>query len=388
MIQFLLSFLSSDQANQTFYDIIDEDFLSTPSNWVLNNWVINSGLDSPISGSQNEQAYYNELSYLDRSEIVIEITVNDNTSKWGVLKSDLDFKSTLTTFSGTENNIIIYEALNEPAVPNTLQSTSISSLVNGRKYICNVSRNANIYNVRITDTVTLAQNNIYIDVYNTGSSVDPGWFWGHPGVIFYSGDVTVNNFKYRTIFPQSPKVAMYGDSITEGFTLANTTGALNNRWSEKVYQAVNGNALISAKAGQSSAQLNNRLEIDLNMFSPEYCIVLIGSNEGNYSTWLTQINNIITKIEARGAIPILSTILPRATNQAYINQANAWILGQGTYDYIDFAYAVSLNNDRETHDPTYFQSDDGFVGDNIHPNPAGHEAMYQRVITDVPYIFN
>lgn len=125
-----------------------------------------------------------------------------------------------------------------------------------------------------------------------------------------------------------------------------------------------------------------REENDFFEWLATYTIIAFGANETDF--WRLNMNTIaaIAKAEARGSKPVLATLLPRTTIQTtVIDPYNAKVRNRefGDYDFIDFAKAVTLNNDGVTWDPAK-------AFDTAHPNAAGQLAMYAQLKADAPYL--
>jgi lysophospholipase L1-like esterase len=190
---------------------------------------------------------------------------------------------------------------------------------------------------------------------------------------------------------------IFGDSITVGYYGTVVNGINTSCYAYKVGEASGMNWLSSGRGGGSfdgfmggtddlGFAYEGRLWREIKKLRPDYVMVTLGTNGGGtYSQYKAVIDTIIKA----GATPILNTLPIRADgdhihNVDYVVAANATIM-QIWRDYgingARFDLATSLNNDGETINDTMFGDD------YIHPNDAGHTAMYQRVLVDCPYLF-
>jgi lysophospholipase L1-like esterase len=98
-----------------------------------------------------------------------------------------------------------------------------------------------------------------------------------------------------------------------------------------------------------------------------------------------RVGEILGSVRAVGAVPILATLPPNGDGMTFINAANAMILSRAFGDdviIVDYAAALSVGNDRETLNASLF------LGDNTHPNVAGHAAMAAQFEADCPMAFD
>ena len=119
----------------------------------------------------------------------------------------------------------------------------------------------------------------------------------------------------------------------------------------------------------------NRLKSELPYIKPEYCMVTIGTNGGNT---MQNIQELIDYVESVGVTPILNHVSQTSGNQA--NDINAMLDNFSDYVGCKFDIATSLNNDIRQ----YYNS--SLYGDGVHPNKHGHEKMFDRFKTDLPYL--
>lgn len=364
---------------RTVINSTDFSGVALPTDWVQSGgFTVNGGLISPALGGWDVVAYWNKYSTLENAILEMDIQINDITSVFRIFRKNTVSGSICEIDCG--NKLLkIYALWDGGTTPPVLVTSKAIpfDFVDGRTYTVKLRKKINVNIFYLIDTVTddkvtLATDNA-INTFIGGQC-------GFPGIMFQSGDIKVTRSDFIANIPSDPKVAIYGDSIVEGNTLSTYMDNYRNRWAYKIYMAIEKDCLISGKGGESSTGLLTKLDVDLDYFTPDYVIVLIGANDSVYATWLANIQAIIAKIVARGAIPILCTITPYAAVQTFINQANTWIMAS-EYDYIDMAYAVSNNNDRVT-----WGSGMAMV-DNIHPSVAGHLAMYNQCLTDLPEIF-
>jgi lysophospholipase L1-like esterase len=313
-------------------------------------------------------------SYLDNQFTRYTITINDNTSVILFGKEDSQKGSLAKLDMGTKE---LYLARYDSGVePNWAVLTPVTfgwSITNGDIIEIEVRRDMeNI--IAIVRNLTTNKS-----VFITGERL--GLCRESPILYLLSGNISVTGIEYNSNIRQSVKCAIYGDSITEGDQLYTYGSTFYDRYAYKIKDALFGNCLISGLAGQNSTFLPTQMEADLDNHTPTYVIVLIGANDSDFTTWKNNLlNNIIPKIIATGAIPVLCTLTPRASVQAFINSANSYLLGQSTYRVIDMAFAVTTSGDRVNWVL-------GYDLDGVHPSATGHSAMFAQAQLDLPELF-
>lgn len=356
--------------------IIPQDFV------ISGTWVVNNGLQSPASGDISTTVVWNKYQSLDRLILRTRIKINDITSRFALIFKNSMYDGSNGTIAEVDCNtkkLNLYNQWNgSTTLPTISKSADISlTFVAGRDYLVSFIKNAGTKTFVITDTVTQAFTTVTldenIDLIFCGTQV------GAPGIMFFNGNILVEKLEFITPVGKGQILTNFGDSITEGNSLYNQVGGYTNRYCYLLSQALNGKVAIGGKSGETSAGLLVRFELDY--FTSDYTLILIGTNDTDYTTWWGNLNAIIARIIAKGSIPILGTIPPRSDRQTFIDQANAYIRSSG-YIYVDFDYALTLNNDGVT------QNSSMFLGDAIHPNPTGHTAMFNQCKIDLPFLFD
>ena len=360
------------------HNIFKDELLVTPTdpNYTITNFSYASQALSASGTFAFGAAFIkNQInSYLDDQATKYTIIANDNTSKIAFGKVDAQ-KGSLAMLD--MNLKELYLTRHDTGIePNWAVLTPVTfawNITNGDILELEVRRETDKIIATVKNVTT---NNI---VRFVGDRL--GLCRESPILYFYNGDISVKKITYSSNIREDVKCAIYGDSITEGDQLYTYGSDFFDRYASLIKNDLKNDCLISGLSGQNSTNLPTQMTADLDNHTPEYVIVLIGANDNNFTTWQNNIlNNIIPKIVAVGAIPILCTITPRASVQAFINSANSWILGQGTYKYIDMAFAVTTSGDR-------INWIAGYDLDGVHPSATGHAAMFARTQTDLPELF-
>lgn len=251
-------------------------------------------------------------------------------------------------------------------------------LVAGREYVIEMMKKGKEHTLKITDAYSLESDTLV--VMPTGSS-DLGEHWGKRSYTV-SGGVTVDSFKDYSLQPYECRLLIIGDSFIEG-----ATGFSNhaNRYCARMKRLLNGSCAINGFGGASTEQVSAFYEAYCKtLFKPEYVLIACGTNNSNYSSWLTAQKALIASIKAAGSIPVLVTITRRLDydNLAFIRQANAWIRNESGELYIDINRITTINYDGETQNTAMFATD------KVHPLPSTHEIIVKKALLDIPEVFN
>lgn len=259
------------------------------------------------------------------------------------------------------------------------QKTICFSLTEGHEYVVECMKKAKEHTIKITDAYSLETDSFTV---MPSSSSDIGEHWGKRSYTV-SGSVTVNSFKNYSLQPYQCRLLIIGDSFIEG-----ATGFVENhpnRFCARMKRLLNGSCAINGFGGATTEQVSAFYEAYCKtLFKPEYVLIACGTNNANYSSWLTAQQKLIASIKNAGSIPVLVTITRRldSDNLSFIRQANAWIRNESGELYIDINRITTLNYDGET------QNTSMFTTDKVHPLPETHALIVQKALLDVPEIFN
>lgn len=195
---------------------------------------------------------------------------------------------------------------------------------------------------------------------------------------------------------KKPFLSFYGDSISVGFSSSVVDGVNNTKFTWLTGNATGREFTSSGRGGgsydtffggncfDSKFNFTGMLTNELPILKPNYCMITIGTNGGlSYYHY----EQIVKYIESIGSIPIINKLPLRddsTIGAGYITSSNANI--QQIWDNYgisgaSFDLATSVNNDGVTFDSSLFGAD------KIHPNDAGHLAMFNRIKLDVPELF-
>jgi|GEM_PF-5594135 len=282
-------------------------------------------------------------------------------------------QGSIVSLDMTSGNIVIYNMFPATGTLGSAYSTTACTLTltTGRTYSATLAKTYRDWSITFTDTVAGATQTISID----GDSVTAaGFAYGVPGIAVSASSLDLTEFAMWSA-RKAPKVLLFGDSITEG------SGAtvIANSWAYLTCE--NGNGIASPRGGDLAASIVKRIFSGLNAYpSVRYAIILAGTNDTDMTIWQRAIDNAYQLCMTYGVIPVFGTLPPEAADTNPVLVQNPYIRSSG-YRYIDFARALTTGGDGTTRDATKFF-------DALHPNDAGHAAMYARVRFDLPELFD
>jgi len=380
--------INMDRNEETTSTIMSTKFSgsSLPDRFINNGFTINNGAKSPTTGGWDKNIYFSSYSTLDENTVRARVKINDTNCNFALLKRDnRNIASTIGQVDCVNKKLILRNLWdnNVSTIADVVVEGVIPfNFVAGREYLVELEiKTVRITVLRITDGITGESFEIENDHAVTGRRTSG---WGSPCVTAISGDFTVKKLEYVSDQPTKAKLAIYGDSFVEGDSMLSV--GHENRYSTKLKNKLNGDVLICGRGGETSAGLILKFDDDFMHFKPKYTLLAIGTNQDSSvaTTWITNIQSLIKKVESRGSIPVLMTLtvnIAGANWATYMTDINNWIMNSG-YRYVDANLVTTVNQDRLTQDTSMF------FADGVHPNTIGHDMIYKRFLVDVPEIFD
>jgi hypothetical protein len=379
---------------------IDQRFSGTTTLplWSLTGWTWSSGLVAPASGSWTQVTLFTKPTAMDRRRIQARFTVADTTAKFGLCYVP---PSTYGTASKTYGSAAVVDGTASKLQLYQLTQGGVATLAAETSFVGTLPATVDIQHSKsgMSQTVTLVNAisgaTIATLTHSHQSDVDPrGEFnSGNPGVVFVSGaggaaPVTCTHFQFNRGRRKKLHAIVLGDSMEQG-------NALGTSWQISwpyLWDTARGfgDVMNAAQGGSDTGEAVARLAMDLDPFEANYVLIKF-TNDTSITAWRTNMQNIINRVVASGAVPILCTLPPSGVSarQTIATAANINIRAFyfGAYDYIDFAKALSVGNDGVTVDSTLFLASESGTG-YVHPTVAGNAAMYARLVSDAPYLLN
>lgn len=298
------------------------------------------------------------------------------------------FGNGVFAISAPTNQLIIYDRLPAGGVDGPLTQTAIGtisfSLVSGRRYCIELDLDDWTNTFIIRDTVT-ANSYTLQQVLNTTSYAGQNIQQDSYKLYLQSGTTTgVKLHNLRVSSKLNPLIMLMGDSITQGVYFS--TATYSGRYASLLRTALKGDMVISARGGDTLMNeiegTNNKTQSEVAFIKPVYVMMTIGTNAGFTNSQLTTAcNNII----ALGSKVILNHVPNRADGSHVAKNliidavcaANPNNIIRGAL----FDVATSINNDPAN---SYIVAN--YFDTGVHPNVAGHAAMFARFAVDIPFI--
>ena len=273
------------------------------------------------------------------------------------------------------NSTLNVMALSNRDVTYTVSKSKVLdfTIVNGRKYRCEISMEDVSFKFALTDMVT-AETTIltFSNTWAAGTQKDMYGFGWKAGL-------NAPTITYFEVFePRNPLVCFLGDSITEGYGL---TANIRNRFASVAIRSLLKNSIICAASSDTISNVLTAISNELSIIRPKYAIITIGTNDGE-SVTSDRYVAIKTALENIGCIPIFNHIPASSYPGHSPIIINGKIDDAGVFNGAYLDVATSIDNT-----PSSGVNIAMFV-DGIHPNEAGTRAILCRFISDIPLLFN
>jgi lysophospholipase L1-like esterase len=247
------------------------------------------------------------------------------------------------------------------------------SIVNGRKYRCEVSMEDVSFKFSLTDLVTTETTLLtFNNTWSAGTQKDIYGFGWNAGT-------NAPTITYFEIFePRNPLVCFLGDSITEGYGMQSD---LKNKFTSVAIRSLLNNSIACAASSDNIENVQVAIVNELSIIKPKYAIITIGTNDGLSAT-SQKYANLKTLLENIDCTPIFNHIPANNYAGHDFTYVNGQIDGADVFNGAYLDVATSINNT-----PSSGVNTAMFV-DGIHPNKAGTQAILRRFISDIPFLFD
>jgi len=386
--------------------MFNEALTSLPSDWSQSGFTFSgNGASATGVGGMGTKIYYDVPFYTDPVELEATFTLDDADSviafgKDGWIRKNVNLNPPVyqrgaffkVDFTSNQISFGIAESITVEPTPISTSSLTIPHS-QGDVFTIKIGRNTDILTASIYNNNNPSLVNQIVLDYAVASVPFWGSFWGHPAFWHLDGGVTVSNFKSTALINSSPKVAFFGDSITEGRHLVTeypSPHSLGNRYGSKVIASNNGNGYMSPKGGTKAEQIKDEVNYMTPLVTPEYGVVMAGTNNRSFANdFYAPFDELCLTMNNLG-IKVVACRIPPASSQNNINNMNSYIDqqlidGNGRpeykiFDVIAADVAVSLNGDKVTQNPLYY------TFDTLHPNVLGHQAIYNEIAANNSYL--
>lgn len=358
--------------------------------WAVSGWSWSNGLVATGAGWTN-QATVNLPSVIANKVARAKVRLAAATDKVGLVFNcvAIGYGGAGIILNGAGGTLDIYslDASNNATLAESVMLPP-GFIVAGEQYTIEATKNRLTMSAKVTRSLTRQSAAWSRTFMATSDTRDLVRYYGAPGVVCLAGNPSVLEFDASATVRPQPHLLIIGDSIAEGSSMGVSSSSWQNSWTYLLDNARGrGDVVIGARGGDTTTAFLSRMAADLSIWQPKYCLIQMGTNDSSQAIWRSNMATIVAAVLATGAIPVLCTYIPRtgiAGIQDKLTAMNADVTSGyfGRYDWVDFAAAVSLNNDRVTIDPSLYS--DGAV----HPNTAGAAAMFAQIQADAPYLFD
>lgn len=361
-------------------NVLVEDFTGAtiPDTMMLSGtaWTYSGGKAIPGAIGVANALQGRTFTNISKTYTRIDFTLNDATAHIALFNRPVTFaqSGSIATVNIANNKLTVYNNWNGTnTLPTVLTDKVITfTLVQGRTYRLECIKDKKDMTFNVIDMVTLALDTISLPG-GTQSINTAGYAYGRPGAFAFAGSVSLDRIQHIMGTPSSPLVGFYGDSISEGYGMLAA-----DCYTYRALAVING--FVSAQASCTTADVLERLVMEITIFKPKYVHILIGTNETVEATWLAGIDAIYAFLTSIGVIPVFGCIPANAQNPLQVTTWNADLIAKG-YRVVRYDLATTLNNDGATINNALFQAD------QRHPNASGGLAMFNRLKMDLPEIF-
>lgn len=344
------------------------DFTKTDSNF---NYTTSQIADGILTLESGKLIYDKRYPSLDVFKEVVKFKVADLTTIFG----HYNYTRKAFVVDCTDNKLklcttdlsAIQSTDSEVEIPFTLDTETTYTLTTVKNA---TSISATLYNDSTGQSVTISSTTNYMTGY------------GQFGIKSYAGTTYVSSYElYLPLIKKNPMWFFGGDSITQGVGVSD----ISNRWCSRILDNYcSGDGIIWGKGNNVSSELLTRLNVIYDLgYKPKNVVILIGTNDTKstdtgYSSWVSNIESMISVIEENGGNPILC--VPPLKNDTTMNniifQMRDYLLSK-PYKVIRMDLATSVDELGAEQDTTLFNSD------HVHPNDAGTLKMYERFLLDI-----
>ena len=299
----------------------------------------------------------------------------------------------------TSSTPVVVDVSNKTIQVSSLPAVAFSILNSTDEFLVSITKKYQYLAVEVRDMYT-GDSQEYVFVTNGTGGVGDGaigtatlagmQYDYYQFDLVSGGSYTV---KQIVIVSATCDLLIYGDSISEPEAYW-PHDDFSKSWTQMVAEKMNGRALSSGRSGTTIAQINDRIANELPFIKPKYCMITIGTNGGDTQENLTA---LVEYIQSQDVIPILNHI-PCYNNNGdttgfrAINTMIDAVRSAKSIKGCDFDIATSVDHDGQTVDTTKMWLETYGSGASKetyyhHPNIKGCACMFERLLIDVPEIF-
>lgn len=379
-----ITLLDSDAQITNTDSVATESFNLTaiPSGWLnAASYSADGTKIVPVDKTGNVPLYSNKTYGAANREIFWQFKFTDAAATIGFGSRSVEGGVNAGSLITVKQTVIEIRGITSTGAYNStvIKSQALNAnLVVGNKYNIRITKSGRSITATITgesDSVnTVISNEATPLGYSTYPSYgyNQGALHGSPSVFAKDGSVELYQYSHTMLTSKKLKATVHGDSITEGFTVADnqTFGALLKS------HFGNGNILVSGIGGAISVGLMKRMRQEVTDSYPEYGIIHIGTNSTGDTNYNNNIAMICTMLKFSGVKPIVCTIPTSSAKTGTIKAIGTDIL----VAEIDVPLTTSgAGSTVVAADYEGVDSNGGAYNDGTHPNSVGHSIMYDVI---------
>lgn len=342
----------------------------------MNDWSISSGKVTTSTYGLTNVLKVNKSFAVEERKTYIKIKTSDSNAKIavGYISPAYEYGSSMFYVDFANNKIAICEAFaNLSTIPNDRVSKTLEmSLVTNRDYLLILTKEKKKNTFTIINSLTGKSESIEtesLSTNNLNNEFAGGRQNGFPFACLLNGNNAEISDWYITTPFFKPYIAIYGDSITEGDRLNNFQKRFADYLKE---QFGNLNVSVSGMSGSNLQTATKQIQDEISIIKPDVVIIGIGTNGSMTEQALNDLKDYIENQNIR----VFFDHVPMLPNSG-ASSINAKIdLIDTKHAFMDISTAIN-NNISDGQNANLF-------ADLIHPNEAGHKAMFERFVIDLP----
>lgn len=357
--------------------------------------------DAEWAGTQTFDSYGMTVTsrvYLERA-----YAVSDRTAKF-VCKFNSDsiaYFEVVGSDGSSVNTRIIVNIANQTVQLSGKTAVACSFLNSTDEFMITLTKNYEDLRVSVTDIYTGESLNFEYTMSGTGGAgagaVETDKAVSVPMQhVYYALSAGASSFSVSKMIIVSSKcdLLIYGDSITEGEAYW-PHDMFDKHWVQLLIRQMSGKALASGRSGGHFGDIYPRMQNEIPYIKPKYVMITTGTNGATSVQYYT---TMVQYIKSQGCIPILNHI-PCYDNDGdttgfrAVNENIDTVRSAEEVTGVDFDLATSTAHDGQDVDTTamWYEDYSSTSGKHYyyhHPNVKGCAAMFQRILIDVPEIFD
>ena len=347
-------------------------FGSLPLLWVNagSTWTFGSGKASSGAVGLTNQLRADRPYGLDHrvQRWEFQITNANTVVNFLTNPTETEHSGSVIRFNSSTNVLEVLTAYTGSNTPTVLHSEALGfSLATGKRYAVEWENFGRTFTVRLWNK-SGSEYFTYTRVADcSGNGPDQGQLHGKPGVAVTTGSADIYSFAHYAIGAQNPALYMIGDSITEGYDVTDAekfTTLVRARFDDRQVHA-------SGVEGAIFTGALIRMRRELQYLHPKYVFIYLGTNAGGES----DLPGVVALAQSKGATVLVGTVPTSAGTTAAINALGSDV------KKVAFDLALTETGAGSAVIEGYY------LADHLHPNPAGHLQMLNRILLDAPEIF-